>query len=417
MKEAFPADVCSLHYLSMLPCALISFFVFCFAAPPNPAFVLGISLRYEGPLTKEGDFGGSQDGTNCHKDWIFNDGVRRRVYLQAGYVVDAGKDVVDRIYRVRNPAPNPPFAPPMGFIGGWVMTRWPEPHPLKKLQRFVHTGPDARQIAWRHGSEDESVDLAGTEWQALPETVPERDVVIGWAGQPMSLSVTDSFVQGRSFTNSNHGDGDNGDTGICLCIAHNGIEMGGGLMHTAFSSELGPVALRRLSLHLDLDESAGSVENEGCQISCPTRDEVVAEPENTRHATWDNSACNSGCTVSPCGNSVLADGNVPCCVNPFPEPTTSRSCQTRRFTEMRATASTVLADDDTDDDGVLTRAEYSYEEVFNVVDADGDGLLDAAELTNFLQMSGNTPSPCSKLDECPVESRRQRGFRFFLNML
>ena len=298
-----------------------------------------VTIWYEGPLTKEGDFGGSSAGTHCHKDWMFDDGVRRRVFLQVGYTIDPAKDVVDRLYRVRNPAPNPTFAPPMGFIGGWVLTRWPEPHPLKKLHRFVHTGPDARRIQWRKPPAEEWVDLAGTEWQALPDTVPDDDVVVGWAGQPMSLSVTDSFVQGRSFTNSNHGEADNDDTGVCLCIAHNGVEMGGGLMHTAFSGTLGPVALRRLSLHLDLGAGAGagagvgagagSVENEGCQLSCPTRDQVIAEPQNTRGSVWDNPACDSGCTVSPCGTSVPADGNVPCCVKALPEPTLSRSCATR----------------------------------------------------------------------------------------
>lgn len=325
-------------------------------------------------------------------------------------MLDAEKDVVDRLYRVRNPSPNPPFEPPMGFIGGWVLTRWPQPHPLKQIQRFVHTGPAPRRIRWHRTQEEEWVDLSGTEWQILPETVPETDVVIGWAGQPMSLSVTDSFVQGRSFTNSNHGEADNDDTGICLCIVHNGVEMGGGLMHSAFSAELGPVALRQLSLHLDLNQSAGSVENDGCQIACPSRDEVMAEPESTRHDIWDNAACDTGCTVSPCGSSIPGDGDVPCCVKVLREPTTSPSCAIRHSTEMRASTADIIADDDTDGNGMLTRTEYSYEELFNAINVDSNDALDAGELAAYLRTRGNVPSLCKHFDECSVE-QRQRGYR------
>jgi len=50
---------------------------------------------YEGPLTKQGDFGGSSEGAHCHEDYLFEDHVRRRVYLRVGYEFSADGHSLD----------------------------------------------------------------------------------------------------------------------------------------------------------------------------------------------------------------------------------------------------------------------------------------------------------------------------------
>ena len=46
------------------------------------------------------------------------------------------------------------------------------------------------------------------------------------------------------------------------------------------------------------------------EVSCPTRDEVMAEPAETRHKKYDQPSCLVACRITPCGDTV------PCCVKP-----------------------------------------------------------------------------------------------------
>jgi len=187
----------------------------------------GIRLMYEGPLVKRGDFGGSTNGSNCHDDYLFSDNRRRRVYLRVGYVLGADVHFIDRLHQVRNPAGNPDFNGPESFIGGFVMTSWPNPHPLKQLHRYSKAGMQSQTVNWG----GTNVSINNGSWTRLPNTVPTQDIVLGWSGQPMSLSPYPANVNGRAYTLSNEGPRDNRDTGFCLCYVHGGIEMGGGLLH------------------------------------------------------------------------------------------------------------------------------------------------------------------------------------------
>ncbi|MFN3201613.1 MAG: hypothetical protein ACE366_24635 [Bradymonadia bacterium] len=206
----------------------------------------GIRLMYEGPLTKQGDFGGSSRGRNCHDDFLFPDGMRRRVYLRTGYTLSADGHAFDRLVQVRNPAGNPRFDGPFSFIGGFVMTDWPNAHPLKGLHRYGRV--DQRQVSFRWG--DGEATLPRGQWAALPGGVPDHDVILAWAGQPISLSAFPGYTAGRAFTLSHVGPEDNDDTGICLCVVHGAIEMGGGLIHNGVEGgTLSFVARRRLTLH------------------------------------------------------------------------------------------------------------------------------------------------------------------------
>ncbi|MEE2788985.1 MAG: hypothetical protein VX589_16740 [Myxococcota bacterium] len=204
----------------------------------------GLRLMYEGPLTKQGDFGGSTTGNHCHADFLFPDGQRRRVYLRVGYELGAESHGFDRLLQVRNPEGNPEFDGSFSFIGGFVMTTWPNPHPLKRLDRYVRVDEAAVQVRWG----DDQVRIEPGRWTGLPGTVPNHDVVLGWARQPVTLSAFADYTEARAFTLSNHGE-DSGDSGFCLCIVHGAIEMGGGLISVPVpGGNESHLARRRLTL-------------------------------------------------------------------------------------------------------------------------------------------------------------------------
>ncbi len=210
-----------------------------------------LRIVYEGRLTKQGDFGGSSTGRNCHEDYLFDDGVRRPVYLRVGYELDATSHDVDRLVQVRNPQDNPTFDGPYSFIGGFVMTEWPAAHPLKRLNRYVRVTEREVGVNWS----GRRINLTPGQWTRLPDDVPNHDVVLGWAGQPVSLSNFNTYANGRSFTLGNFGPGDNDDSGFCLCVVHGGIEMGGGLIHSGVASGTqSPLARRRLTIHHDAQQ-------------------------------------------------------------------------------------------------------------------------------------------------------------------
>ncbi len=192
----------------------------------------GIKLVYEGPLVKQADGDSNKDGDACHADYLFPDGVRRAVYLRVGYELFPDKDYVDRTMEIRNPAGNPSFAGDMSLIGGFVMTSWPNPYYVKRLNRFWRPEGHAVNLTW----DGAQVALpAGAFTDLHGEPTPAKDVVLGWADQPLTLSGTGSFAHGRTATVANVGPSDNGDVGACLCTVHGAIEMGGGLIHANVS--------------------------------------------------------------------------------------------------------------------------------------------------------------------------------------
>jgi hypothetical protein len=208
----------------------------------------GLRIVYEGPLTKEGDFGGSSTGANCHGEFLFPDGVRRRVYLRVGYDLSADLQHVDRLIQIRNPPGNPMFDGPFGFIGGFVISRFPNPHPLKRLHHFARPEVRAVTVNWN----DRSIQLQPQSWNALPADTPAHDIVLGWANQQVSLSPSPFFSAGKALSISNHGPNENGDTGFCLCVVHGGIEIGGGLrVGPVDGGVLTEASIRRLTIHDD----------------------------------------------------------------------------------------------------------------------------------------------------------------------
>ena len=199
-------------------------------------------LIYEGKLTKQGDFGGSSNGIGCNQDYLFNDGVRRSVYLRVGYELNS--NFIDRILQVRNPEGNPQFDGPHGFIGGFIITEWPNAHPLKEFNQIMINERDVN-VNWN----DEIINLEKGEWNLLPDEIPTHDVVLSWAGQPVTLSTfVDEFNSTTITLTNTHLDDE--DSGFCLCIVHGGIEIGGGLIHYPVESgELSAEAIRRLTIN------------------------------------------------------------------------------------------------------------------------------------------------------------------------
>lgn len=219
-----------------------------------------ITLWYRAPLVKVADGDGRWDGDACHEDYLFADGIRRRVWLRLGWQFRADAPDFDRLLQVENPADNPPFDGPMSFIGGFVMTAWPDPHPLKGLDRFWRAERRDARISWG----DREVLLPAGRWTDLrgEPVMRGRDALIAWAGQPLSFSDRAGYVAGRSFTLSHVGAVDNDDVGACLCAVHGGLELGGGLIHGGISLPVAPgasspVARRRLSLRRDDGQPGG----------------------------------------------------------------------------------------------------------------------------------------------------------------
>jgi hypothetical protein len=189
----------------------------------------GIKLVYEGPFTKQADGDGNRDGDNCHADWLFPDGERRRVYMRLGYELFGDRNYFDRTMQLINPDGNPEFDGPMSLIGGFVLTRWPDPHPLKRFNLFLR--PEHDDV--RDSMHDITLDAG--EWNSHDYEATTRDEVYGWLDQPFSMSASDNYLAGRSATLSHEGPSDNEDVGICLCYVHGAIEMGGGLIHGGIS--------------------------------------------------------------------------------------------------------------------------------------------------------------------------------------
>jgi hypothetical protein len=217
----------------------------------------GVKLVYEGPLVKQADGDGKYDGDACHQDYLFEDGVRRRVWLRVGYELMGDEDFFDRTMQLRNPAGNPQLVGAMSLIGGFVMTRWPSPHYLKRLNRFVR--PESADVQ----DTMHSIALHKGQWNAHAFAPTSNDEVFAWLEQSITLAALAAYAGGRSATLSHVGPSDNDDVGFCLCNVHGGLEMGGGLIHAGVSLPIGPgastiEAKRRLALRNDV--SGGTVE-------------------------------------------------------------------------------------------------------------------------------------------------------------
>ena len=209
----------------------------------------GLRIMYEGPLTKQGDFGGSASGSGCHQNFLFPDGVRRLVHLRVGYELRVNDSTIDRLLQVRNSVGNPTFDGAFNFIGGFVLSKYPSPHRLKRLDRYVRVEDREVGVEWN----GRRIVIEPNLWVALPTDMPNQDVVLGWANQSVSLSSFAGFVDGRALSLTNHGPNENGDNGFCLCVVHGGIEMGGGLRpHPVADGRTSEVSIRRLTLHEDI---------------------------------------------------------------------------------------------------------------------------------------------------------------------
>lgn len=213
----------------------------------------GIKLVYEGRLVKEADGDGNHDGDSCHADYLFPDQVRRPVYLRLGYELHGDQPFVDRTMQLRNPAGNPTLHGDMSLIGGFVMTGWPSPHYLKRWQRYWR--PEEREVNLSWG--EAQVVLRPDEWNDLSALAPvDRDVLIGWIDQPISVSAVPAYGAGVAATLAHVGPIDNADVGACLCTVHGAIELGGGLVHAGISLPIAAgqttaEARRRLTLYTD----------------------------------------------------------------------------------------------------------------------------------------------------------------------
>lgn len=189
----------------------------------------GLKLVYEGPLVKEADGDGNNDGDACHQDYLFPDGKRRKVFLRVGYELFGDKTHLDRTMQLRNAAGNPALPGAMSLIGGFVMTRYPNPHYLKRLDRYLR--PESKDV----GDTMHNITLKAGTWNAHLYGASTQDEVFAWLDQPFSMSPAAKYLEGRSATLAHVGPSDNKDVGICLCVVHGGIEMGGGLIHAGIS--------------------------------------------------------------------------------------------------------------------------------------------------------------------------------------
>jgi hypothetical protein len=100
--------------------------------------------------------------------------------------------------------------------------------------------------------------LAGS-WNAHSSPPQSGDEVWGWLEQGFGLSSTNDYAAGQTVVMHHVGQSDNGDAGFCLCSVHNGLEIGGGLLHGGVSLPVPPgkmsiEARRRLARAGDDDD-------------------------------------------------------------------------------------------------------------------------------------------------------------------
>ena len=206
-----------------------------------------LHLLYEAPLVKVADGDGNYDGDACGEDWLFPNGTRGTVWLQAGFDIPLSGPFVDRLFRFRNEAGNPPFNGPMSLIGGFVLTTWPNPHPQKALHQWMN--PQENNFT----ETKTGITLLAGLWNLFTPIFGQGDIIFAWMGQPFGISAFPTEVPGRTAILSHIGESDNDDVGTCLCEVHGGLEMGGGVLHGGISLPIGSgetsiFARRRLEL-------------------------------------------------------------------------------------------------------------------------------------------------------------------------
>lgn len=217
------------------------------------ATATSLKLVYEAPMVKVADGDGTYDGDACGQNYLFPDGVRRVVNLRLGYELHANLPYVDRTMQLVNPAGNPELKGDMSLIGGFVMTRWPDAHYLKRFNRFWRPESATVKVTWQ----GQEVSLAGGAWNDLRARAPSTaDVILAWANQPVTMSAQAGYAAGAAVTLEQLGP-DNEDIGGCLCTVHGGLELGGGLLHAGKSLPIQGgqqtiEARRRLTLRTEL---------------------------------------------------------------------------------------------------------------------------------------------------------------------
>ncbi|GLS24610.1 hypothetical protein GCM10007877_03240 [Marinibactrum halimedae] len=205
----------------------------------------GLILAYQGPITKRGDDGGQEE--NCHGDYLFPaesknnsegdptiTGKRSQVRLQVGYKLYADKPYLDRTFEIINPEGNPTYGyNNWGIIGGFVLTQWPNPHPLKEdLMRFFSSNETDRDLKYGPISLENvspnywTYNHSETEWRQ-----PKSDYLVGWYGEGYKFSARGRAELGYSFGQELFGDKEIGDIGFCFCVAHGGLEVGGSVLN------------------------------------------------------------------------------------------------------------------------------------------------------------------------------------------
>ncbi len=243
----------------------------------------GLRLVYEARLVKRagGHFPWTTT-TGCHEDWLFPDGIRRPVYLRVGYELSRSEPRIDRILQVRNPAGNPPFSGPFSFIGGFVVTTWPDPMPAKALNAFIR--PEIADVPDPYRQRTLTADGWNDGWPA-PVGV---DIAFGWMGHPFTLSRDAGATNGRSLRLSLEGPADNLDVGFCLCQSHGGIELGGGLLHSAPASDAA----------LPIDGGETSIEGRR-RLSTPASSVIADVPPWTGPTTTTSTTAPRAPVVTP----------------------------------------------------------------------------------------------------------------------
>ena len=208
---------------------------------------ISLELIYQAPITKESDNDSDKsDGDACHTNVLFEDGFRRRVNLNIGYKLYSDKPYFDRTYQYDNPSTNS-TAFGLGEIGSWSVI-----HGLliTKTTGGIQAKLDIRDNIYLNehtfGAKD-----PGTWYNIDPGTITSDDVW-SWLGQSYTLSSDQTYTAGSSINLAHKGEYNNSDIGLCTCVVHGALEIGGGVLHGNAVNDVEPgdqsiVAVKRVT--------------------------------------------------------------------------------------------------------------------------------------------------------------------------